>query len=90
VVDLGRLEERADSERDRLRTRLTEACERLSPGVTPSRLVRELLRDHLGEEGIYAAARETIDEATAFVIDNDLRSRHPSGDDDRGRRHGAF
>ena len=71
-VDLGRLEERADQERDRLRTRLNEACERLSPGVTPSRLVPELLRDHPGEEGIYAAARETIDEATAFVIDNDL------------------
>jgi uncharacterized protein (DUF885 family) len=71
-VDLGRLEERADSERDRLRARLNEACERLSPGVTPSQLVRELLRDHPGEQGIYAAARETIDEATAFVIDNDL------------------
>jgi hypothetical protein len=72
TVDLGRLEERADQERDRLRTRLYEACERLSPGVTPSRLVPELLRDHPGEEGIYAAARETIDEATAFVIGNDL------------------
>ena len=71
-VDLGRLEERADRERDRLRTRLNEACERLSPGVPPSRLVPELLRDHPGEEGIYAAARETIDEATAFVIGNDL------------------
>src|SRR5450755_1475736 len=31
-VDLGRLEERADQERDRLRARLSEACERLSPG----------------------------------------------------------
>jgi Bacterial protein of unknown function (DUF885) len=71
-VDLGRLEERADRERDRLRTRLNEACERLSPGVPPSRLVPELLRDHPGEEGIYSAARETIDEATAFVIRNDL------------------
>jgi hypothetical protein len=71
-VDLGRLEERADQERDRLRTRLDEACQRLSPGVTPSRLVPELLRDHPGEAGIYAAARETIEEATAFVIGNDL------------------
>ena len=71
-VDLGRLEERADQERDRLGTRLDEACERLSPGVPPARLVRELLRDHPGEEGIYAAARETIEEATAFVIGNDL------------------
>ena len=71
-VDLGRLEERADQERDRIRTRLNEACERFSPGVTPSRLVRDLLRDHPGEQGIYAAARKTIDEATAFVSDNDL------------------
>jgi hypothetical protein len=71
-VDLGRLEERADAERDRLRARLHEACERLSPGVAPSRLVPELLRDHPGEEEIYAAARATIDEATAFVSGHDL------------------
>ena len=71
-VDLGRLEERADAERGRLRARLNEACERLSPGVPPSQLVPELLRDHPGEEGIYAAARETIEEATAFVTGNDL------------------
>jgi hypothetical protein len=71
-VDLGRLEERADRERDRLRARLHEACERYSPGVPPPRLVRELLRDHPGEQGIYAAARETIEEATAFVIGHDL------------------
>jgi hypothetical protein len=71
-IDLGRLEERADKERDRIRIRLSEACERLSPGVTPSRLVPELLRDHPDTDGIYSAAQETIDEATAFVIDNDL------------------
>jgi Bacterial protein of unknown function (DUF885) len=71
-VELGRLEERADQERDRLRTRLSQACERLSPGVAPARLVPELLRDCPGEEGIYAAARETIGEATAFVIGHDL------------------
>jgi Bacterial protein of unknown function (DUF885) len=71
-VDLGRLEERADQERDRLRARLSEACERLSRGAAPSQLIPELLRDHPGEEGIYAAARETIDAATAFVIDHDL------------------
>jgi Bacterial protein of unknown function (DUF885) len=71
-VDLARLEERADQERDRLRAALDEACERLSPGVTTARLVRELLSDHPSDEAIYAVARETIDEATAFVIDNDL------------------
>ena len=71
-VDLGRLEERADQERDRLRTRLNEACQQLSPGVPPSRLIPELLRDHPDQDGIHAAARETIDEATAFVTGNDL------------------
>jgi hypothetical protein len=71
-VDLGCLEERADQERDRLRSRLAEACERLSPGVKPSQLIQGLLRDHPGEEGIYPAARQVIDEATAFVAGNDL------------------
>jgi hypothetical protein len=71
-VDLGHLEERADQERDRLRARLQEACGRLSPGTAPSGLVPELLRDHPSEQGIYAAARETVNEATAFVIDHDL------------------
>ena len=71
-ADLGRLEERADSERDRLRARLNEECERLSPGVPPSRLVPELLRDHPSAGGIYAAARKTIGEATAFVTGNGL------------------
>jgi hypothetical protein len=78
-VELGRLEERADQERDRLRTRLNEACERLSPGVPPSQLIPELLRGHPSEEGIYAAARQTIDEATAFVIGKNLLPT-PGGD----------
>src|ERR1700683_1688397 len=71
-VDLGRMEERADQERDRLCTMLHEACPRLSPGGAPPRLIPELLRDHPDEQGIYAAARQTIDEATAFVTGNDL------------------
>jgi uncharacterized protein DUF885 len=71
-VDLGRLEQLADQERDRLRARLKEACERLSPGATLSRLIPKLLRDHPGGDGIYAAARKTINEATAFVIDHNL------------------
>ena len=71
-ADLGRLEERADRERDRLRTGLTAACRRLAPGVAPSQLIPELLRDHPGELGIYPAARQMIGEATAFVTGNDL------------------
>lgn len=71
-VDLGRLEERADAERDRLQLRLAEECERISPGSKPADLVRELLRDHPDDEGIYAAARELITEATEFVGARDL------------------
>jgi hypothetical protein len=66
-VDLGRLEERADSERDRLRSNLAEECERISPGSKPAELIRELVRDHPDDEGIYAAAREIVTEATEFV-----------------------
>jgi uncharacterized protein (DUF885 family) len=44
----------------------------LSPGTSPSRLVPGLLRDHPDEQGIYAAARETIEAATAFVAGHDL------------------
>jgi hypothetical protein len=71
-VDLGRLELRADAERERLRSRLEEECERLSPGTKPSELIRELVRDHPDDEGIYAAARALIDEATAFTLEHDL------------------
>jgi hypothetical protein len=71
-IDLGRLEARADAERDRLRGRLTEECERLSPGAKPAELIRELVRDHPDDEGIYAEARSLIDEATAFTLEHDL------------------
>jgi hypothetical protein len=71
-VDLGRLEERADAERDRLRSRLTQECERISPGTRPAELIRELVRDHPDDEGIYAAARDLITEMTEFVLARDL------------------
>ena len=71
-VDLGRLELRADSERERLRSRLEEECARISPGTAPTALIRELMRDHPEPEGIYAAARALIDEATAFTLEQDL------------------
>jgi len=71
-LDLGRLEERADAERDRLRLRLAEECERISPGTKPADLIHELLRDHPDDEGIYAAARELITEVTEFVLARDL------------------
>jgi hypothetical protein len=71
-VDLARLEVRADAERDRLRLLLAEECERISPGSKPADLIRRLVSDHPDDEGIYAAARELITEATEFVEARDV------------------
>ncbi len=71
-VDLGLLESRADLERDRLQDRLEEECRRLSPSAKPRELISELLRDHPDDDGIYAAARGLIDEATEFTLAADL------------------
>ena len=73
TVDLGELAARADAERDRLRSLLSDACERLRPGVAPRSVVEELVRDHPSEpEGIYAEARAQIEEATEFTLAHDL------------------
>lgn len=72
-VDLDRLAERADRERDRLKATLAEGCARLRPGAVPGELVAELLADHPSEpEQIYAQARVQIEEATAFTRARDL------------------
>jgi hypothetical protein len=72
-VDLGELAARADAERDRLRARLAEDCERYRAGATPEALLPELLADHPTDpERIYAEARAQIDEATAFTIERGL------------------
>jgi hypothetical protein len=71
-VDLGRLEETADAERNRLVSRLHEDCERLSPGTPPGALIRDLIADHPDDDGIYAAARVLIEEATAFTLEHGL------------------
>ena len=74
AVDLHRLADRADRERDRLKETLAEACNRLRPGAgdRPAELVAELGRDHPPPEGIYAEATQQIAEATAFTTARDL------------------
>ena len=73
AVDLGRLAGQADSERDRLKAILADACGRVRPGATPAELLPELLADHPTEpEQIYAEARAQIAEATAFARARDL------------------
>src|ERR1022692_1809948 len=55
-VDLGRLAERADAERDRLLGLLATDCARIDASRPPLELARELVREHPGPEGVIAAA----------------------------------
>lgn len=71
-VDLGRLEARADAERDRLKARLEEDCDRYSAGSSPAELIPQLLADHTDAEGIYEEARCLIAEVTSFTLEHDL------------------
>jgi hypothetical protein len=66
-VALGRLEERADAERDRLSAMLTEACARLRPGAPVAAVVAELLGDHPDASGVLAEAQAATAEAIAFT-----------------------
>jgi hypothetical protein len=66
-VDLGRLEELADAERDRLRAWLADACARLAPGRGPDEVIAGLLRDHPPADRVLAEAAELTAESIAFT-----------------------
>ncbi|MGA4542753.1 DUF885 family protein [Uniformispora flossi] len=66
-VDLGRLAERADAERDRLRGLLAEACKAYNPARTVEELVPELLADHPDADGVLAEARAQTLEVIEFT-----------------------
>jgi len=72
AVDLGRLEEVADSERARLWGRLVHDCDRLRPGAPAGEVVRELLCDHPADEDIYASARLLVEELRTFTTEHGL------------------
>ena len=71
-VDLGRLEERADAERDRLRAMLDDACGRLGPGRPTAEVVDGLLSDHPDTGGVLSEAQGMTAESIAFTLDHDL------------------
>jgi hypothetical protein len=71
-VDLGRLNERADAERDRLTALLGDACARVDPGRPPLDVARELVRDHPDADGVIEAARHWTELAIEFTRDRDL------------------
>ena len=72
TVDVGRLAEQADAERDRLLERLAESCGRIDPGRPPLELARELVREHPDTGGVIEAARRWTAEVIAFTRDREL------------------
>jgi hypothetical protein len=71
-VDLGRLAEQADAERDRLAERLAESCARIDPSRPALEVARELVRDHPGPDGVLDAARHWTERAIAFTTERGL------------------
>ena len=71
-VDLGRLGERADAERDRLSALLADSCGRVNPARPPMEVVRELDRDHPDAAGVIDAARYWTARAIGFTRERDL------------------
>lgn len=75
-VDLGRLEETVDRERDRLRSMLTEACRALDPRATTAEVVAGLLDDHPDTAGVLTTATDLTADVIAFVADHGLVPDH--------------
>jgi uncharacterized protein DUF885 len=75
-VDLGRLAERADAERDRLLALLGEACAQIAPGRPALAVARELVRDHPGPDGVLEAARYWTERAVEFCAERNLVPYH--------------
>ncbi len=71
-VDLGKLAERADAERDRLMDRLTDSCAAIDPSKPPLVLARELVRQHPDAGGVIDAARRWTKLVIDFTRDHDL------------------
>ena len=75
-VDLGRLAEQADAERDRLHALLADGCARLEPGRPALDVARGLVRDHPDGAGVMDAARLWTERAIAFTREHDLVPYH--------------
>jgi Bacterial protein of unknown function (DUF885) len=75
-LDLGRLAEQADAERDRLHALLAEDCARLLPGQEPLAAAHELVREHPDGAGVIEAARVWTERVIEFTRVHDLVPYH--------------
>jgi len=75
-VDLGRLAEQADAERDRLLALLAEGCEQVAPSRPALEVARELVRVHPDARGVIDAGRLWAQRAIDFTRERDLVPYH--------------
>jgi Bacterial protein of unknown function (DUF885) len=75
-VDVGKLAEQADGERDRLLALLAEGCAQVSPGRPALEVARELVRVHPDAEGVIDAGRIWAQRAIDFTRERDLVPYH--------------
>jgi hypothetical protein len=75
-VDLARLSEQADAERDRLSDRLARSCAELQPGRPAADVIRELNHDHPDAGGVIEAAQLWTQRAIDFTTERDLVPYH--------------
>jgi hypothetical protein len=66
-LDLDRLAERADAERDRLTERLADSAAQVDPGRPAMEVARELVRQHPDADGVIEAARVWTGRAIDFT-----------------------
>jgi hypothetical protein len=71
-LDLSRLAERADAERNRLTALLADSCARIDPDRPPLHVARELVRDHPDSGDVIDVARRWTRRAIDFTRDKDL------------------
>jgi hypothetical protein len=71
-LDLGKLAERADAERDRLTDRLAESCALIDAGRPAMEVARELVRDHPDAGGVLDAATNWTARAIDFTTEKRL------------------
>jgi hypothetical protein len=76
AVDVGRLAEQADAERDRLLALLAEGCARVAPGRPALEVARELVRDHPDAAGVIDAGRLWAQRSIDFTREHDLVPYH--------------